>query len=259
MNLAVLYSDADRFSEAESADNEAVTIYRDLTAENQAYQSDMSAAIDNLGLDYGHAGRFREAESAYKESLAIWRGLICSMTARPAAFSCFRETAPRPRNSAQDARTGSGNRWRYGAKSTTDDYRTLDVRRWAREGVLRPGYRGGWQWTRDGETVASIQMRSEHDRVILIYRHRSGGGEWKDEQCPVRIMRAPCNLGGTRPWFLCPAVGCGRRVAILYGAGSSPVGTAISSPTPVHARMRVDVLQDGLTGFGRGWAGSRTY
>jgi hypothetical protein len=53
----------------------------------------------------------------------------------------------------------------------------------------------------------------------LIYRHRSGGGDWKDEQYPVRIMRAPCNLGGTRPWFLCPAVGCGRRVAILYGGG----------------------------------------
>jgi hypothetical protein len=112
---------------------------------------------------------------------------------------------------------GSGNRWRYGAKSTTDDYRTLDVRRWAREGVLRPGYWGGWQWTRDGETVASIQMRAEQDRVFLIYRHRSGDAEWKDEQYPVRIVRTPCNLGGSRAWFICPAVGCGRRVAILYG------------------------------------------
>ena len=27
----------------------------------------------------------------------------------------------------------------------------------------------------------------------------------------------PCNLGGQRPWFRCPARGCGRRVAILYG------------------------------------------
>ncbi len=114
---------------------------------------------------------------------------------------------------------GSGNRWRYGAKSTTDDYRTLDVRRWARGGVLRPGYWGGWQWTRDGETVASIQMRAEQDRVILIYRHRSGDAEWKDEQYAVRIVRTPCNLGGLRAWFICPAVGCGRRVAILYGGG----------------------------------------
>src|ERR1700732_196995 len=114
---------------------------------------------------------------------------------------------------------GSGNRWRYGAKSRTDDYRALDVRRWAREGVLRPGYWGGWQWTRDGETVASIQMRAEQDRVILIYRHRSGDGEWKDEQYPVRIVRTSCNRGGWRAWFVCPAVGCGRRVAILYGGG----------------------------------------
>jgi hypothetical protein len=36
---------------------------------------------------------------------------------------------------------GSGNRSRFGAKSTTEDYRTLDVRRCAREGILRPGYR----------------------------------------------------------------------------------------------------------------------
>lgn len=114
---------------------------------------------------------------------------------------------------------GSGNRWRYGAKSSTDDYRTLDVRRWAREGMLRPGHWGGWQWTRNGEVVASIRMRAEADRVILMYRHRSGSEEWKDAEYPVRIVRTPCNLGGTRPWFLCPALGCGRRVAILYGGG----------------------------------------
>jgi hypothetical protein len=72
---------------------------------------------------------------------------------------------------------------------------------------------------RDGETVASIQMRAEQDRVVLVYRHRSGGGEWKDKQYPVRIVHTQCNLGGERPWFICPALGCGRRVAILYGGG----------------------------------------
>jgi hypothetical protein len=112
---------------------------------------------------------------------------------------------------------GSGNRWRSGAKSTTEDYRTLDVRRLTREGILRPGCRSSRQWTRGGEVTASIQMQSEYDRVILIYRHRSGDAKWKDEQYPVRIERTPCNLGGWRHWFICPAVGCGRRVAILYG------------------------------------------
>ena len=117
---------------------------------------------------------------------------------------------------------GSGNRWRYGAKSTTDDYRTLDVRHWAREGMLRRGCQGGWKWMCDGETVASIQMRAEQDRVILIYRHRRGNGEWKDEQYPVYIVRTSCNFGGARAWFICPAVGCGRRVAVSAARRSGP-------------------------------------
>ncbi|WP_245537399.1 hypothetical protein [Thiocystis violascens] len=29
-----------------------------------------------------------------------------------------------------------------------------------------------------------------------------------------------CTYGGSRPWFLCPATGCGRRVAKLYLGGS---------------------------------------
>jgi hypothetical protein len=28
-----------------------------------------------------------------------------------------------------------------------------------------------------------------------------------------------CNFGGQRAWFHCPALGCGRRVAILYLGG----------------------------------------
>jgi len=114
---------------------------------------------------------------------------------------------------------GSGNHWRPGAKDTTGDYRRLDVRFMASAGVLRSGYQGGWQWTIEGETVAWIQLRSEQNRIILSYRHRSGGSDWKDEEYPVRVVRTPCHLGGSRPWFLRPALGCGRRVAILYGGG----------------------------------------
>lgn len=112
---------------------------------------------------------------------------------------------------------GSGRRWHYGSHDTTNDYRIIDVRRWARLGVLRPGYWGGWQWTRSGAVIASIQVYVETDRVSLSYRHRSHGGEWIDENYPVRLDWTPCSFGGQRPWFRCPARGCGRRVAILYG------------------------------------------
>jgi hypothetical protein len=55
--------------------------------------------------------------------------------------------------------------------------------------------------------------------VILAYKHRSGYEEWKDEEYPVEISYTKCNFGGERRWFLCPARGCGRRVAVLYGGG----------------------------------------
>jgi hypothetical protein len=114
---------------------------------------------------------------------------------------------------------GSGRHWQFGAKDTTEDYRSIDVRRWKRDGLLHPGQAFGWQWSRHGEVVASIRVRTEPDRVILTYRHRSGGEDWKAGNYPVYLGWTDCHFGGQRPWFLCPARGCGRLVALLYGGG----------------------------------------
>lgn len=114
---------------------------------------------------------------------------------------------------------GSGRYWRFDSKAMVEDYRQIDIRRLQRERLLRPGLSFGWQWTQNNEKVASIQMRTEFGRVILNYSHRQREGEWKKEEYPVGISWAPCNYGGERAWFICPAFGCGRRVAILYGGG----------------------------------------
>ena len=114
--------------------------------------------------------------------------------------------------------TGSGRKYYFGAKDTTEDYRSIDVRRWNRDGLLTPGQSFGWQWSRNDEKVASIQCRTESNRVTLTYSHRTRGEDvWKHETYPVYLDWTGCNLGGKRPWFRCPALGCGRRVAILYG------------------------------------------
>jgi hypothetical protein len=115
--------------------------------------------------------------------------------------------------------SGSGRHYHCGSKSTTADYRSLDVRRLQRDGLLKPGQAFSWQWSRNGEKVASIQVRTEINRIILSYRHRSGGEEWQDKEYPVRLDWTDCNYGGQRAWFLCPAAGCGRRVAVLYNGG----------------------------------------
>ena len=112
---------------------------------------------------------------------------------------------------------GSGRHWHYGAKDTTENHMPIDIRRWLRKGLLAPGTAFTCHRTCNGKTIGSIKVRAESDRVILIYRHCNGGGEWKDESYPVSLDWTSCNYGGKRPWFLCPAKGCGRRVAVLYG------------------------------------------
>ena len=112
--------------------------------------------------------------------------------------------------------SGSGRRYQ-GGKNTTSDMWALDARRLQRDGLLIPGQAFGWNWLRKGETVASIQIRTEAERVILNYRSRSNGGDWQPMEYAVYLEWTGCNLGGRRAWFLCPAVGCGRRVAILFG------------------------------------------
>lgn len=52
---------------------------------------------------------------------------------------------------------GSG-RYCYGWKNTTDDYRSIDIRRWKRDGLLVPYRSFKTHWLRHDEIVASIEV-----------------------------------------------------------------------------------------------------
>ena len=108
-------------------------------------------------------------------------------------------------------------------RGTVEACRSIDVNRLHKTGCLRVGWMGGWQWTHDGEKVASINLRAETERLHLTYRVRVGGGEWEDVAETVRIVRVPCRFGGVRPYFVCPGIvngiACGRRVVKLHGPG----------------------------------------
>ena len=112
---------------------------------------------------------------------------------------------------------GSG---RQSGGRCTDDMRPLDVRKINRAGLLTLGRCFSLQWFRHGEVTATINLRVEADRVVLDYRNRSAhhnGGEWEPINYAVRLDWSACGFGGRRVWWRCPAVGCGRRVAVLYG------------------------------------------
>jgi hypothetical protein len=119
---------------------------------------------------------------------------------------------------------GSGNWYRFDKKTTTGECHSLDVRYLHHEDLLTPGRWFSLRWSRAGRQTGSIRGAVEGnarpERVILLYSHRKGpDGEWEDVREPVPLSWTSCNFGRERPWFICPGVGCGRRVAILYAPG----------------------------------------
>ena len=64
---------------------------------------------------------------------------------------------------------GSGHRYRWDTKSTAEDCRSIDVRRWHRDGLLKPGHWFRWIWSTDGQERASIGVLVKHDAVELSY------------------------------------------------------------------------------------------
>lgn len=114
---------------------------------------------------------------------------------------------------------GYGSGRKFGA-NVTEDYRHIDIRRWQREGLLKPGNGFDTTWSRNGEKIAGISVKVEAGRLRLIYNFRkSEADEWESLDYPVKLQTTQCHYGGIRYWFTCPANGCGRRVAILYSAG----------------------------------------
>ena len=104
-------------------------------------------------------------------------------------------------------------------------FRSVDIRRFAREGLLaRPG-RHGWQWTEDGVKVASIGLRVDLDAHAIHFDYRQTvDGKARDIKFTVWLETTACNFGGVRWWWRCP--NCSRRCARLFlvtgGMGCQP-------------------------------------
>ena len=114
---------------------------------------------------------------------------------------------------------GYGSGW----KGKVENCRSIDVNRLSKEGCLRPGSWVSWEWTVDGEQVASIGLRATADELILNYRVCRNGEDWTDVEEAVPLARSPCRFGGMRSHFVCPGVkngrSCSRRVTKLYLGG----------------------------------------
>ena len=119
---------------------------------------------------------------------------------------------------------GSERRHRWDSKSTVDDTRSISVRRWQRDGLLKLGHWFRWTRSTDGEERASIGVLVRSGAVELSYTSRSGAEDPRQVKYSVPLTWTPCTYGGRRPWFICCGVvngrPCGRRVAKLNSGGT---------------------------------------
>ena len=113
----------------------------------------------------------------------------------------------------------------YRSPLTCGNCVSIDIRDWKRRGLLRAGQSFPWYWSFQGAPCGSMSVRTEADAVLLMFRSRKpGGNEWNSVRQRVAITWTACHFGGRRPWLVCNACSgeryCGRRVAVLYGAGN---------------------------------------
>lgn len=109
------------------------------------------------------------------------------------------------------ARLGAG---RPPSKGRTEDYRRVDVRKLARQGMLRAGlWACQWVDRGGGRTLARLLVEPREHHIDLTYFVGLAA-----VTCRVTMTWTACHLGGERCWFQCPR--CGRRVAVLLLDGS---------------------------------------
>jgi hypothetical protein len=121
-------------------------------------------------------------------------------------------------------------RWSWvSTKDMVEDSRSLDINKLNKAGCLRPGYWGGWQWTRDGERVAWIELRRNGNLLRLSYRFRQHGGDWQDVEQSTAVVWFPCRFGGARPYFICPGIGEWNR---LWSPGDEAIWRCTLFPVP---------------------------
>jgi len=101
------------------------------------------------------------------------------------------------------------------ARNRVEDSQSLDVRRLAREGFLRPGVSAGWKWKFSWGSEASVGFTvwpswDGTQAGAVEFRWHLDGAEVRQE---VPIVWTPLHFGGVRPWWKCS---CGRRAAWIH-------------------------------------------
>jgi hypothetical protein len=109
------------------------------------------------------------------------------------------------------SRLGAG---RPGYKVKGEQLQRVDVRIWARKGLLSRARAFSWSWNRGGEPTGSVGVTVIPQSTVTLDYSLTYDGERRSISERVTLIYKPCNFGGSRPWFQCPR--CAKQVAVLY-------------------------------------------
>lgn len=107
---------------------------------------------------------------------------------------------------------GSG-RQPYALRKTTEDYLSVDIRAWYRDGMMTPGNKTCWQWSRRNKSFATLSVAMGIKELVLRPLETESLN-FRGDSYGIELDWTDCALGGKRIWFRCPL--CRNRVAILY-------------------------------------------
>lgn len=131
----------------------------------------------------------------------------------------------------------------YGWRPHLESALCLSVGSLFKRGALTAGATasGGWHWSRDGRSIASISYSaslSDEDGELRLSYTWTPDGEPQVVTCAIRLSSVPLRYGGRRWYMHCPYTG--RRVLKLYKFGTIEKfcsRTAIR-PLPTYASQR---------------------
>lgn len=164
---------------------------------------------------------------------------------------------------------GSGRTSAGGKKGVVERHYAMDVRQWYRTGRLIEGRRFNLSLSAGAGRTQDLHVRIEASCIVVESRFSTHDRGPQERSQTIWLDWTPCHLGGERPWLLCPAAGCGRRVAILYWGGYFACRHCLNlcyqtqlDEATTRASKRVDRTREKLgwkPGFLNGWGWKPKY
>lgn len=111
---------------------------------------------------------------------------------------------------------GSGRFKGKQTKDLTSQYPAVDIRRWKGSQLNQKGSLFRYEWILKQDEISSVLISVSLDHIIISDCRFMDTDIWNGQSFRIDISWTPCHFGGARPWFICPAPGCGKRVGVLY-------------------------------------------